>query len=308
MENLPTKFLNNTHEIYGEKGREWLDHLPELLASYEERWSIRVLPPFADLSYNYVAPVIRADGSPAVLKIWIPNAETRSEMAALRHFNGGGINRLLEAEPDQGAMLLERLIPGVSLATLEDDEAATRISAEVMRELWIPAPADPEGVFPSTEKWSRGLQRLRQTFDGGTGPFPTRLIEQAERTFADLEASATTRVLLHGDLHHWNILSAQRRPWLALDPKGVTGEPAYEVAQMLLNRLDEGNGKAGLQRQADRRLAVFEEMLGFDRQRMLGWTFAKAVLSAWWTYEDNHRVDHEMIHFSTALSEMIDHA
>jgi streptomycin 6-kinase len=212
-------------------------------------------------------------------------------------------------------MLLECIRPGIPLAELEDDDMAARIAAGVMRQLWVPAPDDPDHLLCTAAGWGRGFERLRKTFDGGTGPFPARLVEQAARLYADLLASAGPMRLLHGDLHHWNILSAERQPWLALDPKGLIGEAEYEVGAITRNRWPGSSaalsnestspGKAALQRQADRRLAIFAEMLGFDRQRMLQWCMAQAVLSAWWTYEDSHTVASDMIAFAEALSEMI---
>lgn len=301
----PGTFEQYTLDIYGEKGREWIDHLPVLLTSLEERWSIRIEPPFAELSYNYVAPAIRADGSLAALKVWIDNPELRSEMAALAHFDGRGYARLLESAPELGAMLIERLVPGQNLADLEDDDEATRIAALLMREsLSFPAPDNTNGIFPTLEKWSRGFQRLRKAFGGDTGPFPAPMVEKAERLFADLDASAAPPVLLHGDLHHWNILSAQRQPWLALDPKGVIGEPAFEPAQIFLNRWPENQGRAAIRKQAERRLSIFTEILGMDPQRIMGWTFAKAVLSAWWTYEDHHRVETDSMEFIAVMEAM----
>jgi streptomycin 6-kinase len=226
-------------------------------------------------------------------------------MTALEHYQGRGIVHLLESSPQEGVMLLERLRPGVPLAEVDDDEAATRITAGVMRELWVPAPADPDGRLCTAVKWARGLGRLRQVFNGGTGPFPARLVEQAERLFANLLSSSGPQMLLHGDLHHWNILSAARSPWLALDPKGLIGEAEYEVGALTRNRWPENADKADLRRQADRRLAIFSEILGFDRQRLLNWCMAQAVLSAWWSYEDHQRVEEGMLFFSSVLSEML---
>lgn len=302
---IPDNFRKTIHELFPDTGERWLAQLPGLLASLEERWAIRIGPPFP-LSYNYVAPATRSSGSDVVVKVGHPNPELTSEMIALRLFAGRGIARLLEYDLKQGAMLLEYIRPGVPLAELEDDDMATRIAADVMRQLWIDAPDDPDHILRTAAGWGRGFQRLRREFGGGTGPFSPLLVEQAERLYTDLLASAGPMRLLHGDLHHWNILSAGRQPWLALDPKGLIGEAEYEVGSLTRNRWP-GNspGKTILQRQAGRRLAIFAEMLGFDRQRMLQWCMAQALLSAWWSYEDHHVVETGMIAFAEALSDMI---
>src|SRR5437016_893861 len=97
-------------ELYGAAGAAWLERLPAILAECAGRWAVTVGPPFG-LSYNYVAPAVRADGAAAVLKVGFPCRELMTEMAALQLFDGRGIARLLEVDPDQGALLLERLEP-----------------------------------------------------------------------------------------------------------------------------------------------------------------------------------------------------
>jgi len=269
----------------GETGRQWLADLPGLITAYARKWSLTVLPPFEPLSYNYVAPAIRADGSEVVLKVGILNSELLTEIAALQIYGGDGIVQLLEADPNQGIFLLERLQPGTMLSTLADDEQATSIAAQVMRQLWKPVPA--EHNFPTVQKWAKGLERLRTHFEGGAGPFPSRLVETAEAFFAELFASMDEPVLLHGDLHHFNILTAQRQPWLAIDPKGLVGEPAYEVGALLWNPMPQIFTRPNLKQILARRLDQLAEELELDRARLWRWGVAQAVLSAWWDYEDN---------------------
>ena len=282
---LPDKFARTMTELHGEAGAEWLDNLPSLVADFAGRWSLNVLPPFEPLSYNYVAPALRADGTDVVLKVGVPNPELLTEIEALRLYAGRGIVQILEADPDRGALLLERLKPGTPLSTLADDERATSIAAQVMRQLWRPVPA--EHPFPSLAKWTAGMQRLRDHFEGGTGPFPTPLVEMAETLFAELIDSMAQPVLLHGDLHHDNILSAQRQPWLALDPKGIVGEPAYEVGALLHNPRPQLLAAPHPGRVLARRVDQLAAELEFDRSRIVGWGLAQAVLSAWWSFEDH---------------------
>jgi streptomycin 6-kinase len=312
-EPLPPNFEEITLGLFGERGRAWLADLPAQLARLEERWSIRVLPPY-ELSYNYVAPAVRPDGTRVVLKLGVPNPEMMSEMESLRHYAGRGIVMLLESDPDEGAMLLEELSPGVTLADFANDllhgdpvsgdEVATRIAAQVMQELWIPAPPNPHNVLLTAESWTGGFANLRMMFGGGTGPFPPSLIERAERTYTDINTSHGPYMLLHGDLHHWNILSSTRRPWLALDPKGVIAEAEFEIGPWLINRWPENASRSDLQRQAARRLAIFSEMLGFDRARLKAHTFARMVLSAWWSYEDLEEINILGMEFAEAVWEM----
>jgi streptomycin 6-kinase len=285
MTGIPDNFARTMVEVYGAEGGAWLQRLPGLLAECARRWGLTVGPPFVPLSYNYVAPAVQADGTPVVLKVGFPGRELRTEIAALRLYDGHGIAQLLDADAALGALLLERLVPGTPLARLGDDADATSIAAQVMRQLWRPVP--PDHAFPTVAGWAAGLGRLRARFGGTTGPLPAPLVEQAERLFADLLGSMSEPVLLHGDLHHDNILMAQRQPWLALDPKGVVGEAAYETGALLRNPagrvLQAPDPRAMMARRIDQLAAE----LGFEWERIRGWALAQAVLSAWWSIEDH---------------------
>src|SRR5262249_40710442 len=273
-------------EMYDDRGVAWLEQLPALIADCAQRWSLTLLPPYP-LSFNYVAPAIRAHGTPVVFKAGM-HEDTQTEIGALRHCDGHGMVQLVEADRERGVFVLERLAPGVSLVGMEDDERATAIAAEVMRELWRgPAAALPAGdSFPNITDWIAGMQRMRGHFGGTTGPFPLALGEQDEALVEELLASHAAPVLLHGDLHHDNILSAQRAPWLAIDPKGVVGEPAYEVGALLRNWLPTLLAMPDPARVMARRVDQLAEALGIERYRIRGWGLAQAVLSAWWTIED----------------------
>ncbi len=283
---VPDDFARTIVEVHAAAGVEWLNRLPTILADCEQRWSLTILPPFAPLSYNYVAPAGRADGTDVVVKVGVPHPELLTEIEALRLYDGRGAVQLLDAVPDRGLLLLERLKPGTPLSSLPDDERATSIAAQVMRQLWRPVP--PEHPFPSVAERAGGLGELRDYFGGASGPFPNTVVETAETFSAELTGSMAEAVLLHGDLHHQNILAAERRPWLAIDSKGLAGEPAYEaVAFLLRNSMPQLLAAPQPGRVLARRVDRLAEELGFDRARLTGWGLVQAVLAAWWTFEDH---------------------
>ena len=283
---IPDELARTNREQRGPRGVEWLAELPAILAYCERRWSIVIGAPFPQLSFNYAAPAIRDDGSSVVVKVCFLDKEYATEVDALRVYAGRGAVRLLDFDMDRGVMLLEHIRPGTLLVAVEDDEEATSIAAAVMKRLWRPAP--DAHTFPAVGQWAEGLVRLRETFDGGTGPFPRRLVEEAERLFAELLGSMGEQVVLHGDLHHFNILAAEREPWLAIDPKGVVGEAAYETGALIRNPIPEIVSRPDLKHVLARRIDQLAEELGFDRERIRGWAVAQAVLSEWWRFEDSN--------------------
>jgi streptomycin 6-kinase len=108
---LPEKFRKIFTDLYEQKGKVWLEHLPQKINYLEEKWNIRVANHYSNLSYNFVAPAVQDDGTKVVLKLGFPE-ELTLEANALRAYNGDGSVRLLEHEPTVEALLLERLEPG----------------------------------------------------------------------------------------------------------------------------------------------------------------------------------------------------
>ncbi len=275
---ISEKFRKNTLNTFGDAGAAWLAMLPDLLNRYTERWSLVLDDPF-DLSFNYVAPAQRDDGSRVVLKLGVPNRELRGEIDALRWYDGKGAVRLLEADPDAGVFLLERVQPGQPIVDWQD-EKATHTAAMVMQNLWRPLPA--VHPFRHVREWADGFGRMPNR-----NIFGKHVVDDAERILRELEADTTETVLLHGDLHHWNVLTADCTTAIAIDPKGVEGDPAYEVGAFLRNPAGHVHKWKNLPKIMARRIAIFSEMLGFERERLAAYGFAQAVLSAWWTVEDN---------------------
>lgn len=285
MVELAPAFIRRIVDVFGDSGTAWVAGLPALLAQYAERHGLSLGAPFEPLSYNYVAPVLLPGGEEGVLKAGVPGAEFQCEVAALRIYDGRAAVRLLDSDVARGIMVLERVRPGVPLEAVPDDAEATRIAAQVMQRLWRPVPAGH--TFPTNADWLRGFERLRRAFEGGAGPFPPRLVDMAEDLAGELLPTSAEPVLLHGDLHHGNILSSEREGWLAIDPKGLVGEPAYEVGSLLRNPTPHYLAWPGIDRIMAQRVDILADACGFERRRVAGWGLAQAVLSAWWSYEDH---------------------
>lgn len=282
--NLPPAFVDNVLQAFGEAGRRYLSDLPALLTEAARRWDLTLGEPFL-LSYNYACAVTLADGTPAVLKIGLPNAELTSEIAALRLYEGRGTCCLYAADAERGMLLEERLLPGTMLHLSGlDDERQTVIAAEVMQRLWHPVP--PGSALLTLRGWFDALSGLRPRFGGGSGPFPLRLVEAVERLLPDLWADSSPAVVLHGDCHHYNILQSERG-WLAIDPKGVIGPPEYEVGPLLLNPWGDLAARPEAPAVSWRRLEILAEHLRLERWKLWAWAVCHSLLSAWWDLNED---------------------
>ena len=276
---LPDAFRRRMVASHGARGAAWLDALPSLVHAYAGRWHV-TLGEAMPISLNYVVAGERADGTRVVLKAGIWD-DLRIETAALRHFGGHGAVRLLDADEDARVLLLERIDPGTPLASLEDDARATEIAAGVMRELWRP-PTPPQ-AFPTVDAW---VAPFAAATPEALGPLPSALVAKAREAFAQLLASAGEYVVLHGDLHHENILDGGDGRWIAIDPHGVLGEREYETGALLRNPMPQVASWPDLPRTLARRVDQLAAILGFDRHRIIAWGIAQAVLSAFWSYEE----------------------
>lgn len=278
---LSNSFKNRIINTHGEQSNEWLDKLPNIISETEARFNIQIIKPLDHLSYNYTMQATQRNGQELIVKFCFPSSEVSNEIDALRFMAGDGIVELIDHDSEAGVILLEKLEPGEMLSTLSDDIAATRIAAQVMQKLWKPI-VDQNG-FPTSVDW---FTRLNRPIDLPSN-FKVNLIDKAKTIASELHKDLQTPVLLHGDLHHFNILSSQRQPWLAIDPKGVIGEPEYEVGAFLRNP----NPKIATQMQTkkvlEQRVDIFSEVLGFDRHKIIGWAFSQAVLAAVWGVDAN---------------------
>jgi streptomycin 6-kinase len=294
---LPTRFIKTIENTFPDEGRRWLAELPDLIQLAAKSWNLTHIIPVENLSYNFVA-FAQQNEKEVVLKIGVPNRELVSEIAALNHFNGDGCVSLVKHDPDHFMFLLERLRPGEMLASLADDDLRTHIACEVMTNLWRPA---PEGQpFIKLSEWFGQLKLLRPRYGGGAGPFPKDLLERAESLIPELFTTSSPPVLIHGDLHHYNILSAGEN-WLAIDPKGVIGHPEYECGPLLTNPIDEFLQMPDPVKITERRIAILSDRLGFSRERIRDWGLCHSVLSAWWSLtEDDNGVE-----YSIACAEII---
>jgi streptomycin 6-kinase len=263
------------------QGPEWvtyLEALPGLLRDLLAEWDLTPDGPTAHGQSTIVQPV-SVDGTPAMLKIGFPHDEAEHEALALQRWHGDGAVRLLRADPRRFALLLERLHRR-DLTELWDLEACEVVGG-LYRRIHVPAPAQLRPLTSYVGRWTARLAALPRD-----APVPRRLVEQAVSLGRDLGSDpASDGTMIHGDLHYENVLAADREPWLAIDPKPVSGDPHYEVAPLLWNRWDElaGDVRDGVRR----RFHATIDAAGLDEDRAREWVVLRMVHSALWELEDH---------------------
>ena len=244
----------------------WLDNLPHTVSSLATRWSLTLGQPFDgdDVSCAWVAPATRRDGTKLVLKLGMPHFEGEQEIAGLRLLQGDPTVRLIEADDSINAMLLERCLPGTSLRALAESEQDV-IIAGLLRRFCRAAPSAPSfrHLSEMLRYWSDETKRDEARWHDA------ELVRDGLRTFEELASPAPSDVLLATDLHAGNVLSAEREPWLVIDPKPFVGDRAYDVTQHLLNCRER------LRSRPQETIKSFADLLEVDHERVRRWTFAR---------------------------------
>lgn len=277
----PASFQKKIDAAFGEAGRHYLEGLSDLISHYCQEWKLTVEGPVPNLSYNYVLFVTCADGTPAVLKISVPNDDSLYEIRTTEVYRGEGCAALLKGVPEDGVQLLERLSPGTMLTEVKDERQSTERFCEVWRRIRQPLPQKP--TFRPVGEMGRAAFKTYRLAHPYGGAVPDRHVQLAERCFKWLETNGELE-LLHGDLHHQNILLDAERGWMTIDPHGYAGDPACDLVPFLYNRLE---GKP-VEDVLSLRTEVMLEQLPVSREQLLRACIAMTVMSAcWYTEEGN---------------------
>jgi streptomycin 6-kinase len=218
--------------------RAWLARLPEVVDEAARMWELDLGEPFEPGgSAAWVAPAITAAGDERVLKAGWRHWEADHEAEGLLAWHGHGAVRCLASQrfADTTVLLLERCRPGVTLAAARPERDQDAVIAELLLRLWA-APLHPDAPFRPLQfmcdRWADTYERRLAADARGFDP---ELGREGAAALRALPRSAKCRVLLCTDLHAGNVLSAEREPWLAIDPKPFVGDPAYDVVQHMLN-------------------------------------------------------------------------
>jgi streptomycin 6-kinase len=225
-----------------------------------------------------VAPAVTAEGEDVVLKVQKPHRESEHEAAALELWDGEGAIRLLEHDPEEHALLLERCIPGTPLAAA-GAEVALGVFVDLLPRLWKPAGPPFRPLADEAAWWAEYLPR---EWEQAVRQFERPLLDAALEALHELPPTQGEPVLLHQDLHGENVLAAQREPWLAIDPKPLAGEREFGVAP-ILRSFELGHSRRDVLARFDR----LTSELGLDRERARGWTIGQTI--AWSVGSEYHQ-------------------
>jgi streptomycin 6-kinase len=234
MITVPATFRAMPRWWHDQRGREWLDALPVLVASQCRQWDVRVDGDPLHGSNALVVPVRRRDTA-LVLRFAPPGDDITEAATALQLWAGRGTVRLFNVDAGSGALLLERLSSSRSLQS-EPLAVAIPVIAGLVRELAVPTPID----VLSTDTIAAGhVESFERDWRALDGPTPRAQLDVAIRLADELAGVVPADLAVDGDLHCKQVLAAERAPWLVVDPVLLRGDPEYDFARVLWERLDE---------------------------------------------------------------------
>ncbi|WP_278261975.1 aminoglycoside phosphotransferase family protein [Nocardia sp. AG03] len=280
MITVPTEFADKKQYSASESGRRWIAALPGIVAELMDRWSC---VPDGAIRYGevgLVVPVRHRDLPPAVVKVSFPHPGNVHEPDAYTAWRGSGAVHLYARADEHFAMLLERAHD--TLATVTDDDAALTIQGTLTRTLAVPAPAELPRLADRMDEWESEMIATAARFGD---PIPRPVFDAALATLHELGRDQPA-LLVHGDLHDANVLAGHRAPWLAIDPKCLVGDPAYDALNVIRSPrfaplLLSPNPKQRLLRCID----VYSDAAELDPVRARRWIQAGSVKEALWGRE-----------------------
>ncbi|EMF51196.1 MULTISPECIES: aminoglycoside phosphotransferase family protein [Streptomyces] len=288
---VPEELAATLAMFFEEKGRAFAAALPGLAARFLDHWGLRPDGPAMHGMCALVLPVVRtADETPAVLKLQILDDESAGEPVALRVWDGDGAVRLLDHDPETGSMLLERLDPARMLSHEPDTHAAVLVIARLLAHLTA-TPAPP-ALRRLADIAADMLDRTPPVLARVPDPFDRRLLADCAAALREVRAEPGDR-LLHWDLHFGNVLGADRAPWLAIDPKPLAGDPAFDLWPALNNRFDPDD--------VPWRFDAMTDVLSLDRDRARAWTLARLLQNALWEIEEGRPLDPDDLELARRL-------
>lgn len=292
------KLKNNIINIYGDVGKNWLNNLSFILDTLSIKWNLSNLIPVTNMSYNYVTKAVMFPNKPVVLKISCDKKSILNELQALKDFDGVGTIEIIDYDIKYHALLLQQAIPGQVLKSIYPEQTIFVIDCyvDVINKLHSKSLLKTY-QYRHIKDWLAAIDNCKSK------QVPKFLLEKAISLKNKLLESLTQQKLLHGDLHLENILQ-NGSEWVAIDPKGIIGEPEFEVAafDFILNK--ELNDALNIKNIFEERTGMLAHKSNLNLSRIKEWIFVRLILFAVWAIQD-HSDPNWAINLANTLSEYL---
>jgi streptomycin 6-kinase len=274
--------ITNVTTIFGKQGEDWIASLPAIVEQLAADWQLKQVTPVSNMTFNYVAFAVANSEQPVVLKIGCDKKSIDEERQALAYFNGNGSIQLIDFHATYHALLLHQAVPGTTLKSYYPSHLPFVMDCYIgtMQKLHARRLPEKHHYRPISD-WLKAIDQLIPN-----NPCPSDLLEKAISLKNTLLSSMTSHVFLHGDLHHDNVLQDGDQ-WLAIDPKGIVGEPEFEIAAFDFMYINELANEKDVKNFFEKRVKLLAQKANLNPQRIKDWVFVRLILMAAWFIEDH---------------------
>lgn len=269
-------FIENILNIYGDKGKKWLADLPRAVEKLAQKYHLERLTPVSNMSFNYVASGFQ-HAQPIILKLGLNEQDLTNEKNCLLAFTKHSAAKVIAYK--KNVILMERAVPGTTLKSYFPNREieSTKIICQLIDKLRTISMPE-QNTFHSVESLLDALNKQ--------SAIPQNILIKSRKLRDELLATTEKRVLLHGDLHHENILR-NGNDWLIIDPKGFIGDSTFELAAYMCNPIPDLLEDDSCKHIIETRIKQCSALLNIPEERIKNWSYVKATLCWSWALEDN---------------------
>ena len=268
-------------------GADFFARLCAMLDKYTPAWGLTDISLIDYFSANALFTCRSAMYGDCVLKICVPWPEVLGELYALREYDGRGFCKLYEVDFDDFVLLVERIVPGETLWEVQVIAERVDVFASLFRGLHI-APANPAPY----RTYSRWVSRMAE-FMAAQADYAelTEYMAKAQAMYDKLEAKYTGKMLLHGDFHQENILRGAEGVYTIIDPKGVVGDPVFDIPRFVINEYDSGCAEAEKRAHTAETLRLLSAALGYPLADLAAAYAVEMTMANCWSVESGEEPD-----------------
>lgn len=288
-------------KIVAHFGAEFYNKLINDLEKYADLWKLSELEQIDYYSVNCIFKCISDRYGLCILKIGNPSRETRTEYRMLQEYNGTRFCKAYEADIANGVLLIEQITPGVLLRAEPDLSKRLDLFCDVFRGLHI-KPAN-NGAYPTYMSWVSRITEYMRNKEKHELLYQKMI--KAEQICRLLCEKYTSEMLLHGDLHHDNILLDVENRYRIIDPKGVIGDIVFDIPRFILNEFDDILDDSFYNKftQITRTLSLKLNVPEYDIRQL---TYVEMCMANCWNVESREEPNHNEVQFTENLmNEMI---
>lgn len=252
------------------------------LDDYASKWNLTNYQIIPSYSANLIFKCFSETFGNVVLKIGDPSSgEILKEFNTLCQYNGSKFCRVFNADIENGVILEECVLPGNPLRDENSLEKRLSVFCPLYKGLHF-APTQAE-LYPTYTEW---VNRITDYMSKRQDCKELYLhMKKARDIYLSLSTLYTQKVLLHGDLHHDNILLGKDGGYVIIDPKGVIGDPIFDVPRFILNEFGEEKDKLTYKK-INYIICFLEKNLNIPDNIIRQCLYVKTLMAVCWCIED----------------------